>query len=163
MAASPDTSFKRIASNRKALRDYFVLERFEAGIELRGTEVKSIRDGTLSLAGAFARVENGQVRLHNLHIPPYEFGNRFNHDPDRPRRLLFHRKEILKFEAQTEQKGHTLVPLSVYLKRGLVKLEIGICKGKTHGDQRETLRRKTADREAERAMSAAGRGRQKQS
>jgi len=157
--AAPDQSSRQIAVNRKARYDYFVIERYEAGIELHGTEVKSIRDGHISLAGGFARVEEGEVVLRHVNISLYEFGNRFNHDPDRPRRLLFHKKEIHRLQAQTEQKGHTLVPLRVYLKRGLVKVEIGLCKGKRQSDKRETLRRKTADLEAARAMAAhRGRG-----
>ena len=157
MAAPDKPSTKPLAANRKAFHDYFVIERYEAGIELRGTEVKCARDGHVSLPGGFARVEGDEVFLHNVTIPVYEFGNRFNHEPARRRRLLFHRKEIRKLQVQTEQKGHTLVPLSVYLKHGLVKVEIGLCKGKRQGDKRETLRRKTADREAERAVAAARR------
>lgn len=153
--ASPDQSSKPIAVNRKARHDYFVIEAYEAGIELRGTEVKSIRESQISLAGGFARVEEGDVILRNITISPYEFGNRFNHPPDRPRRLLLHRKQIQKLAVQTEQKGNTLIPLSVYLKRGLVKVELGLCKGKQQQDKRETLRRKTADREADRAIASA--------
>ena len=144
---------KRLATNRKALRDYHVLERYEAGIALLGTEVKSARDGHLSLAGAFARVEHDGVVLHNMTIQPYEHGNRFNHEPGRARRLLLHRGEIVKLRIHIEQKGHALIPLNVYLKKGLVKVELGLCKGKTRGDKRETLKRKTADREADRAIA----------
>jgi len=151
--ASPDQSNKPLAVNRKARHDYFVIESYEAGIELRGTEVKSVRDSLVSLAGAFARVEEGEVILRGVNISPYEFGNRFNHDPVRPRRLLFHKKEIRRLQTQTELKGHTLVPLRVYLKRGLVKVEIGLCKGKQQRDKRETLRRQTADREAARDIA----------
>lgn len=146
-------SSKKLAANRKAFRDYQVLERLEAGIELRGTEVKSIREGHISFTGSFARVEDSQAILFNLNIAAYEHGNRFNHDPDRPRRLLLHRKEIDKLQVQTEQKGYALIPLSVYLKSGLVKIELGLCRGKSRGDKRETLRRKTADREAARAIA----------
>ena len=152
--AAPDQSSKPIAVNRKARHDYFVIEAYEAGIELRGTEVKSIRASNISLAGGFARIEEGDVILRNVAISPYEFGNRFNHPSDRPRRLLLHRNQIHRLQAQTELKGHTLVPLSVYLKKGLVKVELGLCKGKQHQDKRETLRRKTADREAARAIAA---------
>ena len=123
------------------------------GIELWGTEVKSLRGGHLGMTGSFAKVEGRNVLLYGLNIPPYTFGNRFNHDPDRPRRLLLHRREIRHLQAQTEQKGHALIPLSIYFKKGLVKVELGICKGKAHYDKRETLRRRTADREAERAMA----------
>ncbi|OVE73774.1 hypothetical protein BVX94_02930 [bacterium B17] len=104
------------------------------------------------MTGAFASIAGKEAVLNNLNIAAYEFGNRFNHDPDRPRRLLLHRDEINKLRVRVEQKGCTLVPLSVYIKRGLVKVELGICKGKKQVDKRETLRRKTADREAERAM-----------
>ena len=153
MASPAKNARTKLAANRKAFHDYFVLERYEAGIELRGTEVKSARDASLSLSGAFARVENDEVILFHLNIPPYEHGNRFNHEPDRPRRLLLHRREIAKLRAETEQKGHALVPLSVYLKRGRVKVELGVCKGKRQSDKRETLRRRTADREAALSMS----------
>ena len=148
-------SNKSVAVNRKARHDYFVIEACEAGIELRGTEVKSIRDGHVSLAGGFARIEDGDVILRNVNISAYEFGNRFNHAPDRPRRLLLHRNQIHRLQVQTDQRGHTLIPLSVYLKRGLVKVELGLCKGKRQGDKRETLRRKTADLEAARDVARA--------
>lgn len=153
MAPPVQQSHKRIATNRRAFRDYHVIERYEAGIALLGTEVKSARDGLLSLAGAFGRAGPDGIILHNMTIQPYEHGNRFNHEPDRPRRLLLHRKEIDKMRAQMEQKGNTLVPLNVYLKKGRVKVEIGLCRGKTHGDKRESLKRKTADREAARAIA----------
>lgn len=144
---------RRLATNRKALRDYHVLERFEAGIALRGTEVKSVRNGHLSLAGAFGRAEPDGITLHNMTIQPYEHGNRFNHEPDRPRRLLLHKREIERLRAHMEQKGCTLVPLTVYLRKGRVKVEIALCRGKTHGDKRESMKRKTADREAARAIA----------
>jgi SsrA-binding protein len=153
MPSPSEKHHKTLANNRKAFHDYFVMERHEAGIELRGTEVKSIRNGQISLAGSFARIEGGQVILHHLTIPPYEFGNRFNHDPDRPRRLLLRKAEIRRLQVQTDQKGHTLVPLSLYLKRGMVKVEVGVCRGKAQFDKRETLKRKTADREAAREMA----------
>jgi SsrA-binding protein len=151
--AETGKAHKNIAANRKAFHDYFVLERLEAGIELLGTEVKSIKGGHISLTGGFARAEAGGLWLHGVNVPLYEQGNRFNHEPARPRRLLLHRKEIARLTAHAEQKGHALVPLNVYLKRGLIKVELGICKGKTFGDKRETIRRKTADREAQRAMA----------
>lgn len=147
----------RIASNRRALHDYFVLERFEAGIELRGTEVKSIREGHIALAGSFARIEGGDVVLFGVNVTPYEFGNRFNHPADRPRRLLLHKREIRKIKAHLEQKGQALIPLSVYLKRGLIKVEVGLCRGKQNYDKRESLRRKEMDREAARARARSGR------
>lgn len=157
MTVSRETAFKKLADNRKAFRDYFVLERFEAGIELRGTEVKSVRAGHVSLASAFADVDEGEAILRDLNIKPYEHGNRFNHDPDRPRRLLLHRREIDRLRGQIEQKRLTLIPLSVYLKRGLVKVELGLCKGKQHTDRREELKRRDADREARRAIARARR------
>ena len=153
MASSGKKPFTKLAANRRAMRDYMVLERIEAGLELKGTEVKSIRAGHLSLVGAFARVEGGEAFLCGMNVTPYEYGNRFNHEADRIRRLLLHRREIQRLLVQTDQKGHTLIPLSIYLKRGKVKVEIGICRGKQQRDKRETLRRRTADREAERAMS----------
>ena len=148
---------KRIASNRKAFRDYFIEERVEAGIELRGTEAKSLRTGSVTLTGSYASIDNGRVILNNVNIAPYEFGNRFNHEPARPRQLLLHKREIRKLEVQIDQKGLTIVPLSMYFKRGKVKVELGVCKGKKLVDERETLKRKDADRDAERAMSRKNR------
>jgi SsrA-binding protein len=150
MAAQKDT--RDFAVNRKARRDYEVLDRIEAGIVLLGTEVKSIRGGHASLVGGFAKIEDKQIWLYSLNIPPYEHGNRFNHEADRPRQLLLHRREIRRLQAHTEQQGHALVPLRLYLKGGHVKVEIGICKGKRHEDKRDTLKQRTADREAARAM-----------
>jgi len=144
---------RKLAANRRALRDYLVLDRLEAGIELLGTEVKSVRDGHVNLGGAFARVEEGHVVLYHLNIASYKFGNRFNHEPERPRRLLLHKKEIMKLRAQTQEKGFALIPLTVYIRRGLVKVEIGLCKGKRAADKREAIRRKTADRETARAVA----------
>ena len=152
MTAETQTSRHSIATHRKAFRDYFVEERFEAGIELRGTEVKSLRAGEVNLAGAFARIENGEAVLYQMTVKPYEYGNQFNHEPARPRRLLLHRREIRKLAAETAQKRLALIPLSVYFKRGRVKVELGLCRGKQQHDKRETLKRKTADREAQRAM-----------
>ena len=142
----------RLAVNRKARRDYHVIERLEAGIALLGTEVKAVRQAGVGFSGAFVRVENGEAVLLNLNIPPYEQGNRFNHEPTRPRRLLLHKREIRRIEADSEQKGLSLIPLALYLKHGRVKIELGVCRGKRQYDKRETLRRKTADRETARAM-----------
>lgn len=153
METSPESSNRKLAVNRTALRDYFVLERLEAGIELRGTEVKSIKGSNVSLAGSFARIFDGQIYLMNLNISPYDHGNRFNHKPDRQRRLLLHRKQIVKLGVQSDQKRLSLIPLSVYLKKGLVKVELGVCKGKQLHDKRDDMRKKTADREAARAMA----------
>lgn len=144
---------KPFATHRKAFQDYTVLSRYEAGIELRGTEVKSIRGAQVSLAGSYAAMEGDQLILRNLNIPHYEFGNQLNHAPMRNRRLLLHRHELDKLRAQVEQKGCTIIPLTLYPKHGLIKVELGLCKGKNRGDKRETLRRKTADREAHRAMA----------
>jgi SsrA-binding protein len=158
MPRREDRSNRRVAVNRRALRDYTVLQRFEAGIELVGTEVKAVRNGEANFAGSFARVENDELMLFSLNIPAYEHGNRFNHDPTRPRRLLMHKREIGRLQGQIEQKGLSLVPLRLYFKGGWVKLELGLCKGKKQADKRETLRRKTLDREAHRAMASRGRG-----
>lgn len=147
-----ETSHKRLAVNRTALRDYFVLDRLEAGIQLRGTEIKSIRAGGASLAGSYVTAEGQEVFLLNANIAQYEFGNKFNHDPVRRKKLLLHSSEINKLRAAIEQKGFTVVPLSLYLKNGWAKLELGICRGKKLHDKRETIRKKTADREAQRAM-----------
>jgi SsrA-binding protein len=157
MTATAEKSRKFVAVNRRALHDYDVLERLEAGIGLRGTEVKSIRAGQVSLAGAFARPDERGVVVRNVNVPPYEHGGPFNHDPGRPRRLLLHRREIERLRDAAERKGCSLVPLSVYLRRGLVKMELGVCRGKRRADKRETLRRKTAAREAEREMARARR------
>jgi SsrA-binding protein len=153
MPAKEDKPAKPLATNRKAFHDYMILERREAGIELRGTEVKSIRNGEAGLAGSFARVKGGEVFLFNANIPPYEFGNRFNHDAMRPRRLLLHRQEIHRMKVQSEQKGHTIVPLSLYIRSGHVKVELAVCRGKRAHDKRETMRRRTADMEAKRAIA----------
>jgi SsrA-binding protein len=158
MSAKTKDSNPRIATNRRARHDYLVLERFEAGVELRGTEVKSLREGHVALTGSYIRVEKNEAILHGVDIPPYEYGGQaFNHVADRPRRLLLHRVEIRKLQVHTEQKGQSLIPLSLYFKRGKVKVEIGLCKGKQLQDKRETLKRKTADRDAARAIADARR------
>ncbi len=154
---SSDQTFRRLVSHRKALHDYEVLDRIEAGIELQGTEVKSLRQGQGSLVGAYVKVENGQAFVTGFEIPLYACGNRFNHDPKRQRRLLLHTREIRRLAVHSEQQGHTLIPLSVYLKRGRVKLELGVCRGKRQADKRETLKRKTALRDADRAVANAQR------
>lgn len=148
-----DAGRKMLASNRKARRDYHILDTFEAGIALQGTEVKSIRSGHISLDEGFARVEGGEVFLEGVNVRPYDHGNIHNHDPVRPRRLLLHKREINRLAGQTAEKGLTLVPLKAYLKRGRIKIEIGLAKGKDFGDKRETLKRKTADREAARTIA----------
>ncbi len=149
-----------LTRNRKALHDYTVLEKIEAGLQLVGTEVKVVRMGQASLNGAFAHIDKrtNEIFLDNVTIPPYNFGNRFNHESLRSRKLLMHKKQILKLREFVEQKGHTLVPLSLYMIKGRVKVELGVCKGKAEVDKRETLRRRESDRDAERAISQHYRG-----
>jgi len=150
---------RNLSVNRKASHDYSILEKLEAGIELRGTEVKVVRNGEAGLIGAYAKAENGQLLLHQVSIPPYAFGNRFNHDTLRTRRLLLHRGEIRKLQALQEQKGMALIPLRLYLSgRGLVKVELAVCRGKNQEDRRDTIRRREADRDASRAIASHGRG-----
>jgi SsrA-binding protein len=143
---------KVIAQNRKARHDYFVLETMEAGIELKGTEVKSIRAGAVNLKDSFAAVKNGEMILYNVHISPYEKGNIFNKDPLRPRRLLLHKREILKLSQKVAQEGLTLVPLSFYLKDSRVKVELALCKGKKLYDKRESAALRDTEREIDRAL-----------
>ena len=140
------------ASNRKAFHDYFVLERYEAGIELFGTEVKSIRAGTLNLKDSYCTVKDGELFLRGMHISPYEKGNIFNRDPVRPRRLLMHKREIRKLNARVMQEGVALVPLSVYFKDSRVKVEVGLCKGKKLYDKRESDAKRQADRDIDRTL-----------
>lgn len=143
---------KQMAANRKAFHDYFVLERYEAGIELFGTEVKSVRAGTLNLKDSYCTIKNGEIFVRGMHISPYEKGNIFNRDPDRIRRLLMHRKEILKLNARVMQEGVALIPLSVYFKDSRVKVEIGLCKGKKLYDKRESDAKRQAERDMDRHM-----------
>lgn len=143
---------KSVAQNRKARHDYHIEDVYEAGIELTGTEIKSVRAGRVQLKDSFARVENGEVMLHNVHISPYEQGNRYNHEPERTRRLLLKRLEILKLIGLTREKGYSLVPLSIYLKGGWAKVELALAKGKKNYDKREDLKKKDAAREVERAL-----------
>ena len=145
---------EEIATNRKALRDYQILERYEAGVELRGTEVKSIRQGRLNISDAFARVERGQVWLYNLDIQPYDKANGFTqHEPRRTRRLLLHKKEILKLFGDTQQKGLALPVLRTYWKDGRVKIELGVGRGRNKSDQREAMKEKEVKREAQRVVA----------
>ncbi len=143
---------KLVASNKKAFHDYFVMEKLEAGIALLGTEVKSIREGRINLKDSYAVIRNGEPVLMNCHISPYSHGNRQNHDPVRARKLLLHHQEIRKLIGKTQEKGLTLIPLRVYLKRGRVKVELGVARGKKDYDKRETERRKEVDRETRAAM-----------
>ena len=144
---------KIAAQNRKAHHDYYVEDRYEAGIELFGTEVKSIRAGTLNLKDAYCIAKNGEIYLHGMHISPYEHGNIFNRDPLRTKRLLLHKKEIRRFYTQVKQEGLAIVPLSVYFSQGRAKVEIGLCKGKKLYDKREVAAKKDAQRNIAKAMS----------
>ena len=144
------TEKKLIANNKKAWHDYFLEERFEAGIELHGTEVKSLRMGKCSIKEAFVRIEKGEVVIYGMHISPYEKGNIFNKDPLRPKKLLMHKKEILKLQQKIAEQGYTLVPSEVYLKGNLVKVKIALAKGKKLYDKRQDIAKKDARREAER-------------
>lgn len=148
---------KQIAKNSKAFHDYFVEDRYEAGIELAGTEVKSIRMGNVNLKDSFCTIKDGQMTLNGMHVSPYEKGNIFNREPRRPRRLLMHKREILKLFAKIKQDGYTLVPLSVYFKDARVKVEIGLCKGKKNYDKREASAKRDAAREIDRTMKERNR------
>ena len=141
---------KLIANNKKVYHEYFLEEIFEAGISLHGTEVKSIRMGKCSIKEAFVHIENGEVIVYGMHVSPYEKGNIFNKDPLRPKKLLLHKKEIQKLLGQTKQKGYTIVPVEVYLKGGLVKVQIALAKGKKLYDKRQDIAKKDQRREAER-------------
>ena len=143
---------KEIAKNRKAFHEYFVLDRFEAGIELFGTEVKSIRAGQVNLKDSFCTIKDGELFARGLHISPYEHGNIFNKDPMRPKRLLMHKREILKLQARVMQDGVALVPLSLYFKDSRVKLELGLCKGKKLHDKRDSEADRATKREIDRAL-----------
>lgn len=147
---------KQVAQNKKAFHDYFVLERFEAGIELCGTEVKSIRGGAVNLKDSYCTIKDGQLFVRSMHISPYEKGNIFNRDPLRPRRLLMHRREILKLSARVQQDGLTLIPLSLYFKDSRVKVELGLCQGKKLYDKRQAAAVKDAARDIDRAMKQRG-------
>ena len=143
---------KLISQNRKARHDYFVDETYEAGIALSGTEVKSIRAGAVNLKDSYCRVEDGELWASGIHVSPYEKGNIFNRDPDRVRRLLMHRKEILKLNQRVMLEGVALVPLSVYFKDSRVKVEVGLCKGKKLYDKRDTDAKRQAQRDMDRSM-----------
>ena len=143
---------KQIASNRKAFHDYFIEERYEAGIELFGTEVKSLRQGTVNLKDSWCDISNGELWIKQMHISPYEKGNIFNRDPIRPRKLLMHKKEIMKLYGTLKQEGLTLVPLSLYFKNSRVKVEVGLCRGKKLYDKRADMAKKDAKRTIERTL-----------
>lgn len=145
---------KTVASNRKAFHDYFIEDRYEAGIELTGTEVKSIRQGKLNLKDSFCHVKNGELILYGMHISPYEKGNIFNQDPLRQRKLLMHKREILKLSAKIQQDGYSLIPLSVYFRRAHVKVELGLARGKKLYDKRASVAERDAKRDIDRAMKS---------
>lgn len=147
-----DPKDPNLATNRKAFHDYNVLERFEAGIQLVGTEVKSCRARAIQLQEGFVKIEKNQALLYNVHIAAYDFGNRFNHHSKQVRRLLLHKREILKLSQWLGTKGGTIIPLRFYLHKGLVKVEIAYCQGKTHADQRETLRRRETEKDIRRLV-----------
>lgn len=146
------TGRKVISYNRKARHDYFIQETLEAGIELKGTEVKSLRQGMVNLKDGFCYIEDGEIFLNNVHISPYEKGNIFNRDPLRKRKLLMHKKEILRLFIKVKQQGYSLIPLSIYFHRSFVKIEVGLCKGKKKYDKREAIAKRDAHREVDRAM-----------
>jgi len=143
---------KVVAQNKKARHDYHIEDTFETGMVLTGTEIKSIRAGKANLKDSFARIQNGEIFLHNMHVSPYEQGNRYNHDPLRTRKLLLQKKQISKLIGITKEQGYSLVPLRMYLKNGFAKLELALAKGKKLYDKRETLKKKDAQREVERAF-----------
>ena len=160
MGKEKDSFAKVLVTNRKAYHDYFIEEKFEAGIMLQGTEVKSLREGRVNLQDSYASVKGDEVFLHHCHISPYSHGNIMNHEPLRTRKLLLHRKEIDKLLGKTKQQGLTLIPLRIYFsKRGLAKVELGLAKGKKQHDRRETIKAREASREVERAMKGSRRDR----
>ncbi len=146
------TGIKQLAQNRKAFHDYYIEERLEAGIELCGTEVKSIRQGNVNLKDSFCAYKNGEMLVHGMHVSPYEQGNIFNRDPMRARRLLLHKREINKLHARMQQDGLTVIPLSLYLKDSLVKMEIAVARGKKLYDKRESDAKRQADRDIDRQL-----------
>jgi len=147
-----DLAASVVVRNRKARHDYEVLDRYETGIVLRGTEVKSLRNGLANLKDSFATIDRGEVFLHNVHISHYEGGNNFNHEAERSRKLLLHRSEIRRLIGKTQEQGLTMVPLKIYFKGGKAKVELGIVRGKKQFDKREAIARRQADREVQRAL-----------
>lgn len=152
-----EKALKTIAQNKKAYHDYFVEESMEAGIELTGTEVKSIRQGRVNLKDAWCSIEQGELFLKGMHISPYEQGNVFNRDPLRVRRLLMHRREIMRLLGVVKQDGYSLIPLSLYLKGSIVKIQVGVCKGKKLYDKRQDMASKAAKRDIDRALKSRNR------
>jgi SsrA-binding protein len=143
---------KILCENKKARHDYFIEETYEAGIALEGTEVKSLRLGKANLKDSYVQIEEQEAFLHNTHVSPYPYGHQFNHDPERVRKLLLHKREIRRLMGKTQERGYSLVPLRIYLKNGRIKIEIGLGKGKTLYDKREVLKKRSADREIEKAL-----------
>ena len=141
-----------VAKNKKAFHDYFVIESLEAGIELFGTEVKSVRNGRINLKDAWCSIDGGEIFVRGMHISPYDHGNIFNRDPLRVRKLLLHKREINRLYGLMKQQGYTLIPLSAYFKKGRLKIQVGLCKGKKNYDKREDMARKSAKRDMERAV-----------
>jgi SsrA-binding protein len=151
---------KTLAENRKARHDYHIEERFEAGLALLGSEVKSIREGRANLRDSFARIQGGQMYVENIHIAPYSHGGAFNHEPLRPRKALMHKQEILRLAGKIAEKGYTLVPLSLYLnEKGKIKVELGLARGKAKADRRRDIMEREARRDMERIIKSSGRGR----
>lgn len=151
---------KVVATNRKAAHDYFIQERLEAGLVLRGSEIKSVRAGQVNLRESYVREERGEMWLVNAHIAAYDPASRENHDPLRPRKLLLHRKEIAKLAEKAQQKGLTIIPLQMYLSKGRAKLEIALAKGKKQYDKRDSIAKRDTEREISRALGRGGRGRE---
>lgn len=146
------SELQTVANNKKAFHDYFVIESLEAGIELFGTEVKSVRNGRINLKDAWCSIDGGEIFVRGMHISPYDHGNIFNRDPLRVRKLLLHKREINRLYGLMKQQGYTLIPLSAYFKKGRLKIQIGLCKGKKNYDKREDMARKSAKRDMERAV-----------
>ena len=147
-----ETELQTAARNKKAYHDYFVIESYEAGIELFGTEVKSVRQGKINLKDAWCSIDNGEIYVNGMHISPYDHGNIFNRDPMRKRRLLMHKREIDKLLGQVQQQGYALIPLSAYFKKGRLKIQVGLCKGKKNYDKRDSIAKKDAERETRREL-----------
>lgn len=155
---SKEKSTSLITDNRKARHDYFIHETYEAGLVLTGTEVKSIRQGKVNLKDSYCRIDGGEIFVYQMHVSPYEQGNRFNHDPLRVRKLLLHKKEIETLDAQVKEKGNTLIPLNLHFSRGHVKMTLGLASGKKDYDKRQALAEKDAKREIARHMKAKSQG-----
>ena len=148
-----DGGFKLVTENRKAFHEYFILDRFETGMVLTGTEIKSAREGKVQLRDSYAELDKGEVWLKNAHFSPYSHGNIWNHDPTKKRKLLLHKAEITKMHAKIREKGLAVIPLRLYLKGGILKCELGVCKGKKMHDKREAEHNRDADMEAKKAMA----------